>query len=410
MIDATTWAMTAVFRILTCLTAEHDWRLIVLAGVVCFSVSIVAINIFHRAIAAQTPTRWVWIGIAGGAIGYGIWATHFIAMLAYDPGVTTGYGVALTAASLAAAMAITSVGFGLAAYDPVRGAPVGGAIIGAGIVVMHYLGMWALQVPGRVTWSTDLVLVSIALGILFGFVALTVAVRIKDRRGTFAGALFLTLAIVSHHFTAMGAVVIVADPAQAPNALAISSPVLALAIAGVALSVLGMSSIGLMADHRLANRTDKFEKIIHQLSRAQQQIEASQRQVERQKLQLDTALDHMAHGLCMFDTTERLIVCNERYSNMYGLSRDQTKPGTTLRDILEARAEAGTSPTDIERYIEQRLQEVRRREPYYAEDKLRDGRIIAINHQPCTTADGSRFIRTSPRKNAPRPGRLYGPP
>ena len=382
MIDATTWAMTAVFRILTCLTAEHDWRLVMLAGVVCFSVSIVAINIFHRAIAAQTPTRWVWIGIAGGAIGYGIWATHFIAMLAYDPGVTTGYGVALTAASLAAAMAITSVGFGLAAYDPARGAPVGGAIIGAGIVVMHYLGMWALQVPGRVTWSIDLVLVSIALGILFGFVALTVAVRIKDRRGTFAGALFLTLAIVSHHFTAMGAVVIVADPAQAPNALAISSPVLALAIAGVALSVLGMSSIGLMADHRLANRTDKFEKIIHQLSRAQQQIEASQRQVERQKLQLDTALDHMAHGLCMFDTTERLIVCNERYSNMYGLSRDQTKPGTTLRDILEARAEAGTSPTDIERYIEQRLQEVRRREPYYAEDKLRDGRIFAVTHQP----------------------------
>ena len=102
MVDATTWAIAAVFRILTCLTAEHDWRLVVLAGVVCFSVSIVAINIFHRAIAAQTPTRWVWIGIAGGAIGYGIWATHFIAMLAYDPGVTTGYGVALTAASLGA--------------------------------------------------------------------------------------------------------------------------------------------------------------------------------------------------------------------------------------------------------------------------------------------------------------------
>ena len=121
---------------------------------VCFSVSIVAIRIFHRAIAAQTPTRWVWIGIAGGAIGYGIWATHFIAMLAYDPGVTTGYGVALTAASLAAAMAITSVGFGLAAHRSRSRAPVGGAIIGAGIVTMHYLGMWALQVPGRVTWSS----------------------------------------------------------------------------------------------------------------------------------------------------------------------------------------------------------------------------------------------------------------
>jgi diguanylate cyclase (GGDEF)-like protein/PAS domain S-box-containing protein len=371
-----------VFRVLNCLTTQHDWQLVVLAGVVCFSVSIVAVNIFHRAIAAQTPSRWVWIGIAGGAIGYGIWATHFIAMLAYDPGVATSYGVALTAVSLAAAMAITSAGFALAIYDPARGAPVGGAIIGAGIVSMHYLGMWALQVPGRVTWSIDLVLVSIALGILFGFVALTVAVRIRDRRGTFAAALFLTLAIVSHHFTAMAAVTIVADPSRASDTLAMSSSVLAMGIAGVALSVLGMSSIGVMADHRLANRADKFEKIIHQLSRAQQQIEASQRLLERQKLQLDTALDHMAHGLCMFDTTERLIVCNERYANMYGLTRDQTKAGTTLRAILEARAEAGTSPTDVERYIEQRLEEVRRREPYYAENKLRDGRIFAVTHQP----------------------------
>ncbi len=39
----------------------------------------------------------VWIVIAGAAIGYGIWATHFIAMLAYEPGVPTGYGIALTA-------------------------------------------------------------------------------------------------------------------------------------------------------------------------------------------------------------------------------------------------------------------------------------------------------------------------
>ena len=371
-----------MFRVLTCLTVEHDWRLVVLAGLVCYLASIVAINIFHRAIASHTRTRWVWIAIAGGAIGYGIWATHFIAMLAYDPGVTTGYGVALTALSLAAAMAITSGGFGLAAYKPGRGAPIGGAIIGAGIASMHYLGMWALEVPGRVTWSIDLVLVSIAVGILFGFIALTIAVRVKDRRGILAAALFLTLAIVSHHFTAMGAVVIVPDPVQASDTLSLSSDVLALAIAGVALSLLGMSLIGVLADRSLASRTDKFEKIIRQLSSAQQQIEASQRLLEQQKLQLDTALDHMAHGLCMFDRNERLIVCNERYSNMYGLTRDHTKPGTTLRAILEARAEAGTSPSDVERYIEQRLGEVRRRDPYYVENELRDGRIFAVNHQP----------------------------
>ena len=91
--------------------------------------------------------------------------------------------------------------------------------MGAGIASMHYLGMWALEVPGRVTWSLDLVLVSIALGMVFGSAALAIAVRYSDRWGTFVAALFLTLAIVSHHFTAMGAVEIVPDPTQAPDRL-----------------------------------------------------------------------------------------------------------------------------------------------------------------------------------------------
>src|SRR6266852_999399 len=106
-----------MFRVLTCLTDEHDWRLIILAGVVCFVASLVAIHIFHRAEASQARTRLIWIAIAGGAIGYGIWATHFIAMMAYDPGVAIGYGAILTALSLAAAMVLTSSGFGVAANN-----------------------------------------------------------------------------------------------------------------------------------------------------------------------------------------------------------------------------------------------------------------------------------------------------
>src|SRR5438309_10373304 len=123
-----------MFRVFTCLTGEHDWRLVLLAGLVCFAASIVAVNIFHRALASQARTRLIWVAIAGAAIGYGIWATHFIAMLAYAPGVSIGYGVALTTLSLAAAMILTSSGFGFSANTSGRWrAPVGGGIIGAGI-------------------------------------------------------------------------------------------------------------------------------------------------------------------------------------------------------------------------------------------------------------------------------------
>ena len=119
------------------------------------------------------PTRLSWLGMDAAAAGCGIWATHFIAMLAYDPGVGVGYDLGLTALSLIFAVAITGVGLSIALRDFYRwSAPAGGAIIGGGIAAMHYTGMSALEVPGHFSWSAYLVLVSLFLGILLGGLAL----------------------------------------------------------------------------------------------------------------------------------------------------------------------------------------------------------------------------------------------
>ncbi|WP_456667920.1 bifunctional diguanylate cyclase/phosphodiesterase [Bradyrhizobium sp. USDA 3240] len=376
-----------MFRVLTCLSGEHDWRLVLLAGLVCFVASIVAVNIFHRAIASQARTRLIWIAIAGAAIGYGIWATHFIAMLAYEPGVPTGYGIALTALSLAVAMMLTSGGLGLAASDSGSWrAPVGGAVIGAGIASMHYLGMWALEVPGHVVWSLDLVAASIVLGMLFGYAALSVAVRHQDRWMSLVAALLLTLAIVSHHFTAMGAVEIVPDPLLAPEALSLSPAFLAIVIAGVALSVLGMSLVGVLADRRLALRTRRFEEIISQLSLARQQVEASQKELEEQRFRLDTAINHMGEGLCMFDAEKRLVVCNERYAKMYRLPPELLRPGTAHREIITHRIANGilkgeTSDSAASQVLAT-LNALPAGEISSRVDELADGRLICVTRQP----------------------------
>ncbi len=377
-----------MFRVLTCLSGEHDWRLVLLAGLVCFVASIVAVNIFHRAIASQARTRLIWIAIAGAAIGYGIWATHFIAMLAYEPGVPTGYGISLTALSLAVAMMLTSCGLGLAASDSSGGwrAPVGGAVIGVGIASMHYLGMWALEVPGRVVWSTDLVVASIAFGMLFGYAALSVAVRHQDRWMSLVAAVLLTLAIVSHHFTAMGAVEIVPDPSLSPEAMSLSPAFLAIVIAGVALSVLGMSLVGVLADRRLALRTHRFEEIISQLSLARQQVEASQKELEEQRLRLDTAINHMGEGLCMFDAEKRLVVCNERYAKMYRLPPELLLPGTAHREIITHRIANGvlkgeTSDSAATQVLAT-LNALPADQISSRVDELADGRLICVTRQP----------------------------
>ncbi|MCA1535760.1 EAL domain-containing protein [Bradyrhizobium sp. NBAIM03] len=376
-----------MFRVFSCLTAEHDWRLVVLAALVCFVASIVAVSIFHRAIATRGRTRWIWIAIAGAAIGYGIWATHFVAMLAYEPGVTTGYGIVLTASSLAAAMLLTSVGFGVAVVTsgPWRAA-AGGVIIGGGIASMHYLGMWALEVPGRVSWSVDLVLLSIVLGMCFGYAALAAALTRQGYSGTLAAATLLTLAIVSHHFTAMGAVLITPDPALATDTLSLSPAFLALAIAGVALSVLGMSLIGVLADRRLATRTARFEEIISQLSIARQQLEGSQNELKEQKLRLDTAINHMVEGLCMFDAGKRLVICNERYARLYRLPPELLRAGTPHRDIIRHRVTSGILEGEASDFAAER--QIARLEalPIHAVssriDAFADGRLICVTRQP----------------------------
>ncbi len=97
---------------------------------------------------------------------------------------------------------------------------------------------------------------------------------------------------------------------------------------------------------------------------------------------LELTLENMSQGLCMFDRNQRLVVCNRHYAEMYGLAPEQTAPGTTLRAILEARVAAGQSPADAQEYIDRRLSEVARPEPYYAVNSLRDGRMVAVMHQP----------------------------
>src|SRR5215471_14419760 len=131
-----------MFRVLTCLTTEHDWRLVVVAGVVCFLASLTAVSLFHRARASAGRPRAIWIAAAGAATGCGIWATHFIAMLAYDPGVSIAYNIGLTALSLMAAATITAVGLAVAVYNPERwAAPAGGAI-----VAHHFTAMGAVEI------------------------------------------------------------------------------------------------------------------------------------------------------------------------------------------------------------------------------------------------------------------------
>jgi diguanylate cyclase (GGDEF)-like protein/PAS domain S-box-containing protein len=139
-------------------------------------------------------------------------------------------------------------------------------------------------------------------------------------------------------------------------------------------------------DRSISLMIQELEQLNCELDRLVQERTTALREREAelfaQNLRFDAALKNMAHGLSMFDKDQRLIVCNDRYYEMYGLTPDQTKPGTTLRAIMEARLAAGIRAEDGHAYIEERLRNVRQRKPYCVENEFHDGRTIAVSAQP----------------------------
>ena len=84
----------------------------------------------------------------------------------------------------------------------------------------------------------------------------------------------------------------------------------------------------------------------------------AENEIKRQEEQLNAALDNISQGVCMFDASRRLIICNKQYADIYGLTDEQTKPGTPIQTILEHRIASGNAPEDHEAYIRDRLNEV----------------------------------------------------
>ena len=113
-----------------------------------------------------------------------------------------------------------------------------------------------------------------------------------------------------------------------------------------------------------------------------QKLRQSTQSLEHSNLLFQTALKSMAHGLCIYDRDMHLVVCNEQYGQMYGLRPEQTRPGATLRSVLEARVSAGLVAGDPDQYIRARLAKVSRCDAHYAENDLTDGRVYSVSHRP----------------------------
>jgi diguanylate cyclase (GGDEF)-like protein len=137
---------------------------------------------------------------------------------------------------------------------------------------------------------------------------------------------------------------------------------------------------GGMATHEdITEREEVNARLKNQYELGKQQEEM----LRLRNLQFDTAINNMSQGLCFFDAEQRLIVCNDRYVEMYDLPPDRVGPGTPLTEIVDMRFEAGSVPAmSREEYLRWRGKVAISSKPIDSIVELRSGRTFKIRHRP----------------------------
>ena len=250
-----------MFNVFFCIQKDHDLRLVGVAGLICIITAAAIVLLLRQARDAVPMDRARWIVAAGMVSGFGVWATHFIAMMGYDPGVIIGYAIPPTILSLVVAVgAITTAYLIALRHRALLPRAVAGAIVGLGISGMHYLGMYAIEVGAYLRWTTSYVAASIILAILPAPFILRLTIDHHNRTSAAAAAGLIVLSILALHFTGMAALTLIPHRVEQPASLLLSSPQMGFITAIVALGIIAMSIMTVRSSGRMRRAVDASER------------------------------------------------------------------------------------------------------------------------------------------------------
>jgi NO-binding membrane sensor protein with MHYT domain len=160
-----------------------------------------------RAATGREKLRWLLLGaLSIGATG--IWVMHFIAMLGYTvPGQVIHYNVPITILSMLIAVVVVGagllvVGFGKPGWRTLIAA---GLFTGVGVAAMHYTGMFAVRLNGKMTFDPGLFALSIVIAIVAATAALWAGLNLSGLPATIGASLIMGVAVSGMHYTGMAA-------------------------------------------------------------------------------------------------------------------------------------------------------------------------------------------------------------
>ncbi len=262
------------------LTCNHNPVLVILAYLVACAGSFATLDMAERVRhvdLAAAQQRWRWVGafcLAGG-----IWAMHFIGMLALQIPIETHYDLPMTLVSLLIAVIASWLAMKTLSHAQLQlwRYLLASIWIGLGICTMHYVGMAAMRSQATAYYQPDLFGLSIAIAISASLVALLLSRYLSNGSGMFhqllkyASSLLLGGGIVAMHFTGMWALKLVMPAAGTPSIAVDDNPLqLGLTIAVIALLIIGSSISAALADKKLQHKEQDLRRVNTLLSQLDQ--------------------------------------------------------------------------------------------------------------------------------------------
>ena len=244
-----------MLRIIGCVTQQHDLRLVVLAACICVLACFTTLSLVSRAQATR-EAWWAWLAAAAAVFGCGVWSLHFVAMLAFMPGLPIAYDIRTTMVS--AAIAVAGALLALLCWRLIRSrwlsVAVGGPLLGLAVAGMHYCGVAAMRLSAGYRVDHQQVLASVVVGVGFATLSLARANTLASLRRRIEVSGWLGLCVCGVHFTGMSALSIGFGPPVAQRSALLGTGSLAIAVGSVSLAILAVSLAATLMEQHLSQR------------------------------------------------------------------------------------------------------------------------------------------------------------
>jgi diguanylate cyclase (GGDEF)-like protein/PAS domain S-box-containing protein len=284
-------------------TGFYDPKLVVLSLFIAIFASLAALDIADRIRHADSRLTYLsWLLLGAVTMGSGIWAMHFIGMLALQLPCGVGYDTTTTLWSILPGILACAAAIEVLRHDtPSRmRLLVGSILVGAGIGTMHYVGMTAMRIEGMLRYHPGWFAVSIIVAIGLAYGALLIRYRAGTRWRTPIAAITMGLAIAGMHYTAMSATYFVRT-----GDLGVASSDLEPALLTAVVSVVTGLLMALAIAASIASRYQETAQRLHE-----------------SEFRIRGILENTQEGFVQVDTAMCIVEVNPAYCAMLGRNRE----------------------------------------------------------------------------------------